>query len=156
MNQDQDNANDIIELVTTHTQEASIVYGLVIGTVKGFSESNLPMVDFCVNPTGLPLVCRSTVELKKEHIGRDVALMFEMNDVRKPIVIGLMHVFETSFDSEKDGKTRMISAEKEILLRCGASSIQLRADGKVIIKGREIVSRAKRTNTIQGGMVYIN
>lgn len=152
----QDNPEDIIELVTRHTQESSTVHGLVIGKVKGFTESNLPMVNFPMNPTGQPMACRSTVELKPSHIGREVALMFEMNDVRKPIVIGLMHVYETTVEIEKDGETQVISAEKEMVLRCGKASIQLRADGQVIIKGQEILSRAKRTHTIQGGMVYIN
>jgi hypothetical protein len=147
---------DIIREVTLQTEKAHTVHGLVVGTVSGFSGPDSPLVNFPQNPTGRPLPSRSTVELTPAHIGRAVALMFEMNDVRKPIVIGLMHVPETRVDIVKDGEPQVISAEREIVLCCGASSIRLQADGKIIIKGREILSRAKGNHKIQGGMVYIN
>jgi hypothetical protein len=148
--------DDILQEVTLLTEQAGTLQGIVIGTVAAFSGSEIPRVTFPQNPTGRPLPCRSTVELTPDHIGRSVALMFEMNDARKPIVIGLMHVTETRLDIVKDGEPREITADREIVLRCGASSIRLQADGKIIIKGREIVSRAKGNHKIQGGMVYIN
>ena len=50
----------------------------------------------------------------------------------------------------------VIEASKDLLLRCGKSSIQLRRDGKVLIKGKDVVSHAKQTNKLKGGTVHIN
>jgi hypothetical protein len=50
----------------------------------------------------------------------------------------------------------VIEAEDSLSLRCGDSSVELRKDGKVLIKGHDVVTRAKRTNRIKGGSVAIN
>ncbi|MCC6418741.1 MAG: hypothetical protein IT429_10940, partial [Gemmataceae bacterium] len=47
-------------------------------------------------------------------------------------------------------------AKEEIVLRCGKSSITLRKDGKVVVLGAEVVSRASGTNKIKGAAVRIN
>jgi hypothetical protein len=49
-----------------------------------------------------------------------------------------------------------IEATKNLTLRCGDGSISIRADGKILIKGRDLVSHAKRINRIKGGSVSIN
>jgi hypothetical protein len=43
-----------------------------------------------------------------------------------------------------------------LTLRCGASSIDLRADGKVMIRGEDVLVRAKGTKRIRAGTVSIN
>jgi len=48
------------------------------------------------------------------------------------------------------------NASKSISLRCGASSVDLRADGKVLIKGDDVTVRAKGTKRIRAGSVSIN
>ena len=154
--QEHEETTDIIELVTRFTKEASHVSGIVIGTLKGFNASGIPFVEFPLNPTGRPLPSRSTVALNKNHIGREVALMFEMNTVRKPIIIGLMHVPENHVEVKIEDEITVISAEKEIHIRCGESSIRLRKDGKIEIKGRDILSKASQSNKIKGGMVNVN
>jgi hypothetical protein len=50
----------------------------------------------------------------------------------------------------------VIEAGERLTLRCGDGSITLRADGKVLIKGRDLVSHAQRANRIKGGSVAIN
>jgi hypothetical protein len=49
-----------------------------------------------------------------------------------------------------------VSAEREIVLRCGDASITLTRAGKVIIKGRYVVSRSTGYNKIKGATVDIN
>ena len=49
-----------------------------------------------------------------------------------------------------------IEAGEELVLRCGEASIQLTRDGKIIIRGEHILSRAKGTQRIKGGSVAIN
>jgi hypothetical protein len=50
----------------------------------------------------------------------------------------------------------VIEATQQLTLRCAEGSIALRGDGKILIKGKDLVSRAQRTNRIKGGAVSIN
>jgi hypothetical protein len=50
----------------------------------------------------------------------------------------------------------LIEARSNLTLKCGEGSITLRADGKILIKGKDLVSRAQRTVRIKGGTVAIN
>lgn len=49
-----------------------------------------------------------------------------------------------------------IEAASSLTLSCGLSSIDLRADGKVMIKGEDVTVRAKGTQRIRAGTVSIN
>jgi uncharacterized protein (DUF2345 family) len=50
----------------------------------------------------------------------------------------------------------VITASKQITLECGESSITLTAAGKIIIRGKYIVSRSSGVQRIKGGSVQIN
>ncbi len=50
----------------------------------------------------------------------------------------------------------VIEARQSITLRVGDGSITIREDGKILIKGKDLVSHAKRLNRIRGGSVQIN
>ncbi len=50
---------------------------------------------------------------------------------------------------------RLVAAEA-LSLRCGEASIDLRADGKVMIRGEDVLVRAKGTQRIRAGTVAIN
>jgi hypothetical protein len=50
----------------------------------------------------------------------------------------------------------VIEASKSVTLRVGDGSITIREDGKVLIKGKDLVSHAQRMNRIRGGAVSIN
>ena len=50
----------------------------------------------------------------------------------------------------------LLEATRELTLRVGDGSITIRADGKILIKGTDLVSHAKRMNRIKGGAVSIN
>jgi hypothetical protein len=55
-----------------------------------------------------------------------------------------------------DGDRIVLQGSREIVLKCGPSEILLRADGKVIVKGHDVVSRASRRNRLKGATVGIN
>jgi hypothetical protein len=57
---------------------------------------------------------------------------------------------------ELDRKRLDLEASDEIRLTCGKSSLVLRRDGSVVIRGVTITSRATQTNKIRGGTVAIN
>ena len=50
----------------------------------------------------------------------------------------------------------MLTAEREIVLKCGKASITLTRAGKVIIRGAYVLSRSSGVNRIVGGSVQIN
>jgi uncharacterized protein (DUF2345 family) len=58
--------------------------------------------------------------------------------------------------AQVDDQRVVLSAEREIVLRCGEASITLTRAGKVIIKGAYILSRASGYNKIKGAAVDIN
>lgn len=49
-----------------------------------------------------------------------------------------------------------MQSANSLALRCGKSSIDLRADGRVVIKGEDVLVRAKGTKRIRAGSVSIN
>ena len=50
----------------------------------------------------------------------------------------------------------VLEAGREITIRCGESSITLTAAGKIILRGKYIVSRSSGVQRIKGGSVQIN
>lgn len=50
----------------------------------------------------------------------------------------------------------VIEARTSLTLRVGDGSITIREDGRILIKGKDLVSHAKRNNRIRGGSVMIN
>ena len=91
--------------------------------------------------------------------------MFDQGDLRRPIVIGALcepgrsasttasepHVTVTA-----DDQRLVLSAEREVTLRCGEASITLTRAGKVLISGTYVVSRSSGYNKIKGAAVDIN
>jgi hypothetical protein len=55
-----------------------------------------------------------------------------------------------------DGKRVVIDGLDEIVIRCGKSSITLRRNGRIIIRGTYVETRAEGVNRIKGGSVQIN
>lgn len=55
-----------------------------------------------------------------------------------------------------DGKRIKITAEEEIMLSCGEGSIHIMKDGKIALRGTDLISRASRINKIRGAAVRIN
>ena len=84
--------------------------------------------------------------------------MFERGDLSKPIIMGLLQHAPTRRESEVqvDGEKVVFNAEREIVLRCGESSITLTRAGKVLIRGKYVLSRSSGVNRIKGGSVQIN
>lgn len=50
----------------------------------------------------------------------------------------------------------VLDAKHSLTLRVGEGSITIRKDGRILIKGKDLVSHAQRMNRIKGGAVSIN
>lgn len=135
---------------------ATRVDGVVVGRVLGV-EAGVARVTF----EGAPaegFAARALTPLQREDEGKEVALMFEGGDPRRPIVMGKMvsPLAEPRPDVATDGKRLELTAKEEIVLRCGDSSITLTRAGKILIRGAYVLSRSSGVNRIQGGSVEIN
>ena len=113
---------------------------------------------------GAALRARSTIDLHGGHVGQQVLLVFERGDPARPIVTGLLRnglawpLADPPGHVEVDagGERLLVSATKELVLRCGKASITLTAGGKVLIAGDYVSSRATGVNRVKGGSVQLN
>jgi hypothetical protein len=113
---------------------------------------------------------RSTTSLRRSQIGVTVVVLCENGDVRKPIVVGVLQERPVAAESESaredlapklvtvqaDDDALVLSAERQIVLKCGAASITLTRAGKVLINGTYVLSRSSGYNKIKGAAVDIN
>lgn len=137
---------------------------VVTGLLSGFNDSGDPLVVFAANPQSEAMAARSTVTLYNGDIGAEVALLFEDGDLKRPLIIGLIHrpktVIESPIDElspvEIDAERLILNAGREIVLRCGQASITLTRAGKIIIRGAYLSSQSSGVNRIKGGSVQIN
>ena len=141
------------------------IAGLVTGVLIGFADDgNVPLVMFQGQPGRAALRAACTVDLHGQHIGRNVALMFERGDPRQPIVIGLLRrpaerpICEVPghVEVDSDGERLMVSARQQLVLKCGKASITLTKAGKILIRGAYISNRSAGVVSIVGGSVKIN
>jgi Domain of unknown function (DUF6484) len=134
--------------------------GIVIGALVGRTQTGECLVDFSANPSPRPLPARPAVALEKTEIGQAVVLMFEDNDPRKPIVMGVLQntaaAKTNAVQLQADDERIVITADREIVLRCGDASITLTKAGKILIRGAYVLSRSSGVNRIKGGSVQIN
>ena len=151
-------------------EDAAVTSGNVVGAWTGVTADGRALVDFPGNCRG-PIPARTIVALTSAQApapgqSLPVLLTFDGFDPARPIVLGLVR--ETLADplsvparrgetvATFDGRRLELSAEQEIVLRCGQGSITLTADGRIVLRGTHLVSRASHTNKIKGASVAIN
>ena len=111
---------------------------------------------------GRSLAARTTVPITEQDIGREVVLIFEQADPGRPIIMGLLQPDAGTDEGrrgvsvQRDGDSLTLTADREIVLRCGEASITLTRAGKVLIRGAYLLSRSSGVNRIKGGSVQIN
>lgn len=158
------------ELTDTAVFETSEAAGIQAGRIVEIRPGGQPIVDFEGNESG-PVEARC---LRRQLFSNDftsgtlVLLAFDRGDRAHPIILGALS--ESCQESPSgpfraegapvnvvvDGARLVLRADREIVLECGQSSLILQKDGRVVLKGVEIVSRASRTNKIRGACVKIN
>ena len=143
--------------------------GVRVGHIAKVLKDGLPMVDFEGNPRG-PLPARSIIRIAPKQLGVQILLAFENNDLRNPVIVGILQTQAVVAEPNDapdlnrdpideitiDGEKLVLNAKKEIEIRCGKSALIMKADGKVVIKGDQLISRARRVNKIKGAAVKIN
>jgi len=119
-----------------------------------------PLVIDPAQPEAPARQARSVVDLHAAHIGRQVVLMFEGADATKPIVMGVLRDGGAGqgeqMEVQADGERMIVSAQQQLVLRCGKASITLTRAGKVLIEGAYILSKSTGVNRVKGGSVQLN
>ena len=136
-----------------------------VGRLQGFDLLDRPLVAKLKACPHHVLAARSTVPLRQAMIGREVLVVFDGGDVQAPVIVGVLEpqalreqppAADPGVVVQADGQRHVITAEREIVLRCGDASITLTRAGRVIIKGRYILSRSTGYNKIKGAAIDIN
>lgn len=95
--------------------------------------------------------------LPKLYVGTRVLCIL---DGLQGYVIGVIQPYQ-EFEKKQVSEIEIpdalnITAKNSIQITCGETSLSLRKDGKVFLKGKEITSRASGTNKIKGGTIRLN
>ena len=157
---------------------------IIIGVLTGINEQGQPLVNFQETISDAPVIALSTVAINQRQIGRQVALLFAEGNPEKPVIMGLIHSaldamienFEVLVENETapeqdrdnteaapqiddvtlDGKRVVVEGKEEVVLKCGDASITLTKAGKILIRGKYLLSRSTGVNRILGGSVQVN
>ena len=158
-----------------HTRPGGATPAVRVGHLVSGSVAGALVVDFDGNGAG-PLAARATLSLDDGTVAaavatrRKVVLLFENGDPRLPLVVGLLDpspgevllqglLLRSSpppTEARVDGRRVVLEGQDEVVLKCGEASITLRRDGKIMVHGAYVESRARGVNRIKGGAVKIN
>ena len=144
-----------------------------LGTIERIDDSGEVFVNFagypeCPVKAAVAVHLVADIDSPQVLLESKVLLVFEDNDVRYPVIVGLVadSINEARRSAEDarnllaelivDGRSLKISAQDEISLACGKSRITLRKDGKIVLRGTDVISRASASNRIRGARVKIN
>jgi len=142
------------------TDAAGIHIGRLLAVADGEAEVAL-------DGAAGPVRARCLGALHGRHVGRPVAVMFEGGNPRRPLVLGPVAASAADMEPGKPLLTGpapldlevervVVDSMQGIVLRCGKASITLTEDGKVLIRGTRVLTRASGVNRILGGSVQIN
>lgn len=84
----------------------------------------------------------------------DLVLLLPLPGAERPVVLG--RIGPLPAPGEAVVQNLVIAAAETLTLRCGEASVDLRADGKLMVRGDDVLVRAKGTQRIRAGSVAIN
>lgn len=141
---------------------------LTIGRLVALDQENRPLVDYPGLRSSEPVLALCTSALSREHLGGDVLLTLHPTSGQPIVIDAILDRFaesqsaareeeiEEEITVERDGRRLTLTAEHEIVLRCGEASITLTREGRILTRGTNLVSRASGVHRIKGGTVQIN
>lgn len=137
---------------------AQRVDGLVVGQLVDRDIGGRPMVRFTLDGATQTRFARACIPLGPDDTGRDVVLAFEDGCSDRPILLGCLVPSEdpARIAATADGERLELTAEREIVLRCGKASVTLTRTGRIILRGTDILSRSSGPNRIRGGSIQLN
>jgi hypothetical protein len=145
-----------------------------IGQLAGETESGDILVQYA--GAKAPMTARWVSRLSRDVLVEgipsavEVLLIFDGGDPGRPIITDFLAPLQvapvrivdaggttsTPYRAQVDGRRVTIEAQERIVLQCGKGSITLKRDGKIVLRGTQILSRASGANKIKGASVSIN
>ncbi len=144
-------------------EQVEYIDGVIIGLLVGFDLEGQPLIAYPGNIKETAVSARTTTQLDESVLGKEIAILFEQGDSSRPLIIGLIQHPDrqvakecNSITAQLDGEHIVLSAEKDITLKCGKASITLTRAGKILIRGAYLSSKSSGVNRIRGGTVHVN
>lgn len=100
------------------------------------------------------LACRSLPDAADVRYAPGDELLIWVRSPDHGVVLARLSAACAADDATPD--TLVLEARTSLTLKVGDGSITIREDGSILIKGKDLVSHAKRRNRIRGGSVEIN
>lgn len=133
---------------------------VVLGRIVALTTQKGPLVKYEDNPGGVARLALHSIEIKTEHIGRQVTLQFVDGDETQPVITGIIWDGQastsTTVDVSVDNDRLTLSAKQEIVLKCGKASITLKQNGSIVLRGTNLESRASGVNKVRGRAIQLN
>jgi hypothetical protein len=138
-----------------------------LGTI--ISQTDRSRVTLCCDQIGLPCLEAQVLYTTEEHLvlneGDTVLFWVDTERPTDCVIIGRIGPSSSGGEETSDlrrqvtqpvAEVLVLEAKESLTLRVGTGSITIREDGKILIKGKDLVSHAQRMNRIKGGSVSIN
>ncbi|MBK9989736.1 MAG: hypothetical protein IPP19_03090 [Verrucomicrobia bacterium] len=136
------------------------MHGLQRAAVTGFTAEGvcLVAVELIPNDSVVPCDLLQTTDLGLLRLATGDAVMVWLptNTSERGVIFGRIGPSVVSKSGLEPPDHLVLEAKQGLTLQCGEGSITLRGDGKVLIKGKELISRAEGMNRIKGASVAIN
>jgi len=160
------------------------IHGTLIGQVVGRGRRGTVQVDFEGNRHGplearLALAVDEATLLRAIEARQEAVLCFERGAPTRPIVLGLLaqrsetplldSMLEAPEDAREEGEVAIVAngqqvpieglldgATEELELRCGRSSLVLRRNGQILLRGEHVLVDAGQVLRLRGGKTQIN
>jgi hypothetical protein len=145
--------------------------GAVVGTLLRVDANGRALVEFPGSQGEVLARCavaEQAIPSSQELPGAAVLLVFEAEDRRRPIIAGFVRdrllssvtpaaAPEASASEQRIRAAKIVlEGEQELVLSCGQGTLTMTADGRIVIKGTRVTSRASETNKVRGAVVLIN
>ena len=151
-------------------EDFPVIEGILTGVVQTITDEGVIIVIFEDHLISCHFVrnCATPPEIKE---GDKVLFVSPIADQETGFVLGLVEPFKPKADRLAEKLTRRgsspeittiedevvrIKADKGLIIECGKGTIIITQDGKVQIKGTDLLSRARGMNRIKGAGVNIN
>jgi len=138
--------------------------GIALATVKALSDDDTVIVDLDgADAAGQPCDVLQTHEHDRLHLEPgDKVLVAGAGTLPRGVILGrigaprVVEKLMAELPDTEPPDELVLEAKHSLTLRVGEGSITIREDGKILIKGKDLVSHAQRLNRIRGGAVSIN
>jgi len=136
----------------THEEQVENYPHNIIGKISTINEAGYPIVSFFINNKQYSATASTVVAIEIDKIGQECLISFNQGNIDAPVITGVIQQPATI----DEDKPIVIHSESGIILKCGASRIELTEDGTINIQGMHINSQAYGPHRIKGGSVKIN